>query len=170
MTRFKATIKKFGDHGEKTGWTYVEVPPEVILKIKGPFKKSFRVKGKVDDVLIKNTALIPMGEGYYILCLKAEIRKQIKKFKGDTVVLDLAEDETGLVLQKDFAECLEEDEQASVQFNSLPNGHKNYFNNWITSAKSPETIAKRIAMVLNALSQKMNFGEMIRAEKEKKLG
>ncbi|GAC1590435.1 MAG: hypothetical protein NVS3B19_10930 [Ginsengibacter sp.] len=169
MARFKATIKKFGDHGEKTGWTYVEVPPEIIAKIKGAYKKSFRVKGMIDHVPIKNMALIPMGEGFYILCLKAGIRIELKKIKGDKVDLDLSQDETGLVIHKEFELCLSEDEQALVQFNSLPKGHKNYFNNWISTAKTAETVAKRIVMVLNALSNKMNFAEMVRAEKAKKI-
>ena len=168
MAHFKATIKKFGDHGEKTGWTYVEVPPEIIAKIKGAYKKSFRVKGRVDQVHIKNVALIPMGEGFYILCLKAGIRKELKKIKGDKVDLDLTEDISGLVLHKEFELCLSEDERALEEFKSLPHGHKNYFNNWISSAKTTETIAKRIAIVLNALSNKMNFAEMLRAEKARK--
>ena len=34
MIHFKAVIKKFGEQGEKTGWSYIEVPEEVASKIK----------------------------------------------------------------------------------------------------------------------------------------
>ena len=44
MIQFKAIIKKFNEQGEKTGWSYIEVPEEVASKIKPGYKKSFRVK------------------------------------------------------------------------------------------------------------------------------
>ena len=45
MIHFNAVIKKFNEQGEKTGWTYIEIPEEIASKIKPGYKKSFRVKG-----------------------------------------------------------------------------------------------------------------------------
>jgi hypothetical protein len=45
-------------------------------------KKSFRVKGKLDDQAIEKMALMPMGEGDFIMALKASIRKTLRKQKG----------------------------------------------------------------------------------------
>ena len=168
MVQFKATIKKFKDKGEKSGWTYIEISKEIILQIKGDHKKSFRIKGKLDNYPIKRIALLPMGEGNFIMPLNATMRKGIKKNSG-TLIANLEEDQSEFQLNPDFSDCLDEDEQAKNYFLKLPNGHKNYFNNWINSAKSAATIAKRIAMVLDALSHKMDFGEMIRNQKKLKL-
>ncbi|MEZ4689750.1 MAG: DUF1905 domain-containing protein [Ignavibacteria bacterium] len=61
MITFNTIIKKFSKKGEKTGWTYVEIPVEEAQKIYPGNKKSFRVKGYLDDFKITQTALIPMG-------------------------------------------------------------------------------------------------------------
>ena len=77
MINFKALLQKFGRKGEKTGWTYIDIPKKIADKIKPGGKKSFRVKGKIDDLPIKATALTPMGEGNFILAINAQIRKII---------------------------------------------------------------------------------------------
>ena len=48
MIRFSAVIKRFGSQGEKTGWTYIEVPQELAVQLQPNSRKSFRVKGKLD--------------------------------------------------------------------------------------------------------------------------
>ncbi|HTM92770.1 MAG TPA: YdeI/OmpD-associated family protein, partial [Flavisolibacter sp.] len=63
-------------------------------------------------------------------------------------------------------ECLQDEPEAFEYFNSLPKGHQNYFTNWINSAKTDPTKAKRIAATLNALNKKWDFGQMIRAMKK----
>ena len=75
MIRFKSIIKKFGEQGEKTGWTYIEIPEEVASKIKPGCKKSFRVKGTLDNYPIEKTSLLPMGGGSFIIPINAAIRK-----------------------------------------------------------------------------------------------
>jgi len=39
MYSFKSIILKFASKGEKTGWTYVEIPGDIILKLKLKNKK-----------------------------------------------------------------------------------------------------------------------------------
>ena len=79
MIKFNATIKKFAQQGEKTGWTYIELPAAVAEKLQPGKKQSFRVKGSLDAFVIKGIALIPMGGGDFILPLNASIRKGVKK-------------------------------------------------------------------------------------------
>ncbi|MFX5998869.1 DUF1905 domain-containing protein, partial [Acinetobacter baumannii] len=79
MIQFATIIKKFAKQGEKTGWTYIEIPEAIAQQIKPNNKKSFRVKGKLDSFSIKGIALLPMGEGSFIMALNAEMRKGIKK-------------------------------------------------------------------------------------------
>jgi len=63
MVQFTAVILQFAEQGEKTGWSYVAIPAEIAGKLKPGHKKSFRVKGKLDNYPIRQQALIPMGGG-----------------------------------------------------------------------------------------------------------
>lgn len=82
MVRFTTTIKKFGAKGEKTGWTYIEVPVDMAQELKPDNKKEFKVKGKLDKYAIKRISLIPMGGGLFIMALNADMRKAIGKKRG----------------------------------------------------------------------------------------
>lgn len=69
-------------------------------------------------------------------------------------------------IDADFLACLQDEPAAFDFFNTLPPGHRNYFSKWIESAKTEPTRAKRIAMAVNALARKWDYGEMIRAQKK----
>ena len=78
MVQFSAVLKKFKDKGEKTGWTYIDVPGKITEMLKPGNKKSFRVKGKLDNHSINGVALLPMGGGEFIMAINAEMRKAIE--------------------------------------------------------------------------------------------
>ncbi|MCD6067173.1 MAG: hypothetical protein K0S33_1999 [Bacteroidetes bacterium] len=167
MIRFKATLEQFREKGEKTGWTYIEIPQELAHRIKPDTKKAFRVKGKLDKYEYSAVSLVPMGEGDFIMAVNAEMRKAIKKQKGDEVVVQMEEDKAPRKISSDLITCLKEDKAAEKYFNSLAPSHQKYYSNWIESAKTPETKAKRIAQTLEACSKQMHYGEMMRANKGK---
>ena len=167
MIRFAATILKFKEKGEKTGWTYIEVPGKYAEQLLPGNKKSFRVKGKLDDYEISRVALIPMGEGDFIIAFNADMRKGTMKRHGDTINVSLQLDQTTYQQPEDFIECLHDEPAALNHFKTLAMSHQNYFGKWIESAKTIETRTKRISQALNALSKKMGYSEMIRYEKAK---
>ncbi len=68
--------------GEKTGWTYIEIPPDVAQQLKPGNKKSFRVRGMLDGFAVEGLALMSIGEGKFIMAVKADIRKAIHKHDG----------------------------------------------------------------------------------------
>ena len=162
MISFSTTLMKFGQMGEKTGWTYIVVPKELAEKLKPGNKKSFRVKGKIDKLSIEKLALIPMGGGDFIIAVNATMRKALKKQKGDKVQLKFEIDEQELPLSPEFLECLSDEPEALAYFNKLPPSHRNYYSKWIESAKTKETKAKRIAKAINGLCKKYNFAQMLR--------
>lgn len=168
MIQFKTTIKKYNQQGEKTGWTFIEINTNVAEQLKPNCKKSFRVKGKIDDVVISAIALIPIGAGNFILPLNAELRKKLRKRKNDEVVVALQEDKEGYILNEVLLECLNDEPTAQAFFKSLTQGHQNYFSKWIDSAKTIETQTKRIAMAINAFNNNWDYGTMIRNNKNKK--
>ena len=169
MIQFKAVAKKFGKQGEKTGWTYIEISFDIAEKIKPNHKKSFRVKGKLNNLIIKETALLPMGEGNFILPLNATIRKATGVRAGETINVQMQEDKSEFVHDADFMECLAEEETALLHFNSLAGSHQKYFTKWIQSAKSDITKANLIAKAVNALARKMDYTEMMREGKPERL-
>jgi hypothetical protein len=166
MIQFTTTLLKFGEQGEKTGWTYILVSAKLAEKLKPNNKQSFRVKGKLDNFSISKVALMPMGEGDFIMPVNAAMRKGIKKQKGAEVKVQLSVDNEPLKPPAEFIECLKDDPDAMKGYNKLARSHKNYFTRWIDSAKTDETKAKRIAAAVNALSKGFHFGEMMRAMKE----
>jgi hypothetical protein len=168
MIKFSATIQKFAAQGEKTGWTYIVVPSAIANKLKPGVKKSYRVKGKLDDYEINKVALIPMGEGDFIMPINAAIRKATGKTKGATLKLHLEPDDSPILVSPELLDCLADEPAALKYFNALPQSHRNYFTKWIDSAKTDATKTKRIALVVKTMVKKMDFGAMLRAEREER--
>lgn len=169
MITFTATIQRFDKKGEKTGWSYIEISAAQAKKLKPGTKTSFRVKGKLDRFTIKQIALIPMGDGKFIIPFNATMRKGTGKKHGDNVKVMLEPDESRFLMNADFVACLKDDPMANAYFKTLPAGHQRYFSKWIDSAKTTSTKTKRIVMAVNALARKMGFPEMLREEKRNKL-
>lgn len=168
MPAFTTVIQKFDNQGEKTGWTYIVIPQKIAEQLLPGNKKSFRVKGWIDNYAISHVALIPMGDNTFIMPINAAMRKGIGKGKGAQVNVQLELDTSVKPLSDDFLSCLEEETKAHKYFQTLPPSHQKYFSNWIASAKTDATKEKRIALAVNALAQKKDFGTMIREDKARR--
>ena len=166
MVQFTAIIKRFKDQGEKTGWTYIDIPSSIAQKLVPGNKKGFRVKGKIDDHEFSLIALIPMGGGDFILTMNAAVRKGVGKPLGATVTVKMDVDKEEIKPPSELIECMEDEPEALAYFNSLSPGHQNYFSDWIRSAKTEPTKAKRIAASINAFIKHWDFGQMLRAMKK----
>jgi hypothetical protein len=162
MVEFSTIILQFAEKGEKTGWSYVVIPPDIADNLKPGFKKSFRVKGKLDNFPIARQALLPMGNGEFILPLKAAVRKAIHKNKGAMLKLILEEDNRPLKVSTELMECLADSPKAEKKFKSLPVSHQMYYSKWIDSAKTVGTKAKRISLTIIAMEKNLTYGEMLK--------
>lgn len=168
MISFTTTILKFDQQGEKTGWTYILIPSKIAEQLQPGSKKSFRVKGMLDDHAINGVALIPMGGGDFIMALNADLRRAIGKRKGALLKVQLAVDKIPYQINAAFMECMSDEPSALLHFKSLPVAHQNYFSKWVESAKTEPTKTKRIAQAVSALAKKMGFPEMLRAKKSER--
>ena len=169
MVSFQVLIERFKDKGEKSGWTYIYVPESLALQIKPDCRTSYRVKGFFDALPFEGVAVVPMGEGDYIIPLKAELRRKLRKKEGDLLKVSLEEDKDFKIpMPADLEECLNEQPHFMENFMKQPKSHQNYYFNWINSAKTEPTRAKRIAMTVNAMDKNFDFGQMLRDEKQKK--
>ncbi len=167
MVQFTATIHKFGKKGEKTGWTYFEMPADIVQQLKPGNKKEFKVKGRLDGYAIRRVSVLPMGGGLFIMPLNTVMRRAMGKKQGAILTVQLTEDKSDFVFNKDFMDCLDDEPAAKEFFQSLTGSHQRYFSKWIDSARTEATKTKRIAMAITALARKRGYPEMIRASQGK---
>lgn len=163
MLQFTTTIHKFDAAGEKTGWTYINIPLHLAQELKPNNKKAFRVKGKLDHYAFEGISLVPIGEGNFIMALNASLRKHIKKGKGATLHVQLEIDTKQIQPPEDLLECLADEPAALNNFNKLPKSHQNYYTRWINEAKTSPTRTRRIAKAVVMLARGGDFGEAVRA-------
>jgi hypothetical protein len=169
MVNFKAEIERFEQMGEKSGWTYIFIPQAIAHQIKPDCRKSFRVKGTLDQLPVHGLALVPMGEGDFILALKSSLRKELKKKEGALLQVALEEDlEFKIVMPAEMEECLEQEPHLMKNFMRLPKSHQNYYINWYNAAKTESTRIRRLTMMVEAMDHQMDFGEMLRSSKANK--
>jgi Domain of unknown function (DUF1905)/Bacteriocin-protection, YdeI or OmpD-Associated len=169
MISFSATLEKFGMQGEKTGWIYIPVSAETASEIKPNNKKSFKVKGKIDELTINAVELTAMVEGFFIIPVNTAMRKQMNKSHLDSVYVQLEEDDDLNKLSSELLIAIEAAPEAAAYFNALPPSHKIAYSTWVNAAKSEPVIAKRIAATLKACTLKMSYSDMMKANKEGKL-
>jgi hypothetical protein len=167
MLRYTTTILKFNKKGEKSGWVYIEISESQAHKLKPDTRVSFRVKGVLDRYAFEKVALLPMGDGSFIMPINATMRKATGKKEGDKVKIEMELDERKLTLSPDLMKCLKEEPESLAFFKSLTMSHQVYFSKWIESAKTSATKTKRIVMALAAFSKKQGYSEMIRENKNK---
>ncbi len=168
MISLAATIDQFEEQGEKTGWYYIGIPADVAEQLFPGNKKIFRIRGFLDKYALAHVALMPMGDGSFILPVNQVMRKAIRKAKGAMVQAQLERDDRPMPMAPELLDCLEDDPAAKTFFFSLTPGHRRYFSNWVDGAKTLPTKARRLAICLDGLSKQMDYGAMIRAQKAKR--
>jgi len=163
MVEFTTIILQFAEQGEKTGWTYIEIPADIAQQLIPGNKKSFRVRGMLDGFAVAGMALMPMGGGNFIMALKAEVRKGIRKNAGAMLQVKLEVDTDYKVeIPDELQECFDFEPDALEFFNSLAKSHREYFLKWINDAKTVETRNKRIVNTVNAMMRKWHYNVMIK--------
>ena len=162
MLQLTATIYKYDEAGEKTGWTYINIPADAAQQLKPHNKKSFRVKGLIDDTPVAGIALVPVGEGHFILPLNGALCRQLQKGSGVTVIVKLEVDNNVILPPDDLMACLADEPVALAYFNKLPPSHRNYYTRWINETKTEATRTKRIAQAVNTLAKEGSFGQAVK--------
>lgn len=172
MVEFRAWIEQ-ADRQQgmaMAGWMYVEIPQTITEQLKPGYRQVFRVRGEIDDHPFTGLALMPKGEGDYLLAINGTMRKVLKKRVGDFLVLRLEEDRDFVIeVPEELEWCLADEEGNLLErFRALPKSHRNYFLNHINGAKTDATRTKRIAMTVEAMALGLDFGAMIRLDKARR--
>jgi len=147
-------LEKFPGKG---GWTYARVPE--IAQGDGPFGW-VTVKGSVDHYELKQYKLMPMGDGTLFLPVKAAVRKLIKKQAGDYVQIVLYADEIRIEIPEEIMDCFELEPSATLeQFKAFTPSQQKAYLDWIYQAKSEETKANRILMMMTKVGKNLKLHE-----------
>ncbi|WP_353128516.1 YdeI/OmpD-associated family protein [Parapedobacter pyrenivorans] len=171
MVTFQAEILRAETQGTAMlGWSYVEVPQLIAFQLKPNYKQVYRVRGEIDGHAFSGLALMPKGEGDYILAINGAMRKVLKKGVGDVLSLILEEDKDFTIeMPEDLEVCLLDDEADLMdRFMALAKSHRNYFIKYINEAKTEPTRTKRIIMTVEAMTLGLDFGAMIRLDKARR--
>lgn len=169
MVNLSLEIEQFESNGEKTGWSYVFITQEVAEQLLPDNRREFRVCGLIDQVAVSGICVMPVKPDGFILPLKKSLRKQLRKERGQLVNLQLQHDKDfEIVMPADLEVCLADEEQWMERFMAQPKSHRNYFINWLNTAKTDVTRTKRLMMIVEAMDRGMDFGTMIRTAKVKK--
>ncbi|WP_090391395.1 DUF1905 domain-containing protein [Niabella drilacis] len=161
-----ARLLKFAENGDKTGWTYIEVPAGLAGELLPGNKKAFQVKGFIDSHKIAGVSLLPMGGGNFILPVNAAMRKGIRKKEGALVEVQLQLETKKYELNRELLDCLAEEPEALEYFRSLVPSHQHYFSKWVDAAKTDATKVTRITRCIHGLQRKWDYGQMMRYFKE----
>jgi hypothetical protein len=142
----KYLLEKFPGKG---GWTYTRLPE--IKQDKHAHFGWVKVRGFIDGFEIRKYHLMPIGNGQLFLPVRAEIRKKIKKEKGDLVHVILYQDTEPLEIPEEFILCLKDEPKALKFFMALSESEQKFYVQWIYSAKKEETKINRMAISINKL-------------------
>jgi Bacteriocin-protection, YdeI or OmpD-Associated/Domain of unknown function (DUF1905) len=135
------------------GGAFVLLPPETLEALGGGSR--FRVTGRLNGVEFASSTM-PMGGGQVCLGVHKATRQAAGVSLGDTVDLEVERDDSPrqLDVPEDLIAALSADPAAATAFDRLPFTHRREYVEWITSAKRPDTRARRVAQTLERLNNR----------------
>ncbi len=138
---------------------YIRFPFDV-MKLYG-VKGQVKVKAVFDDAVLYRGSLAKMGLPCHILGITKEIRHQLGKSFGDTVKVEIEQDNDvrEVIVPEDVKTLLDKDPKAKKYYDSLSYTDRKEYMRWIEFAKQAETRARRIGIFLEKLKEKKKFSD-----------
>lgn len=143
---------KLQGKGPGNAWTFLPIPFDV-QKAFGS-KARVPVMGTINGFPFRNS-LMPEGDGTHSMMVNKELQKGAKAGAGDTVAVVIEPDQAPrtIAIPDDLKTLLAKHRPAETAFTKLAYSHKKEFLDWITSAKKPETRAKRLEKTIEMLAE-----------------
>ena len=148
----EVTLEKFPG---KAGWTYAPVG-QLPFKVKTHFG-NLKVSGRLDEVVLTDAHLMPMGKGLRFLPVNAALRKRLGKQAGDAVHLQLfavEEPDAPAISLADFKECLAEVPGVLGAFEALPKLQQQELFGQVTAADSEQQVTQVEAVIAQLTRKK----------------
>jgi hypothetical protein len=142
--RFDGIVERFPD-GFKYFFVRVAFSVEELFGTRG----SIRMTGKLNGIDI-DRGLMPDGNGGHFIILGGELRKKAGLKLGSTAHFELWLHETpdDIVLPEEMEAAFEMEPEGRIMYEKMTPGLQRSVLTYITSAKTPETRAKRAAFLL----------------------
>lgn len=154
-----ALIEKFPGKG---GWSYI-----IITEISPDFRDRFgqvKVTGTIDHYILENATVMPYGNGKFFLPLNANIRKQLQKQAGDTVLIKIYLSRSSKMDETDLKEILADEPNALSFYKDLPENEKSHYLKWINDTQNEEMQVERIAKIVNDLYERSRYERPMKAQ------
>ena len=141
---------------------YLPVPPQVSKQFKNTDR---RVKCILNGKVNIHCALMPKGEGAYMILMHKDLRKKLNAALGDSVRIQLEKDTTeyGIPLSEELKELWEIDPEAYEVFHTLTKGKQRSLIYIVNQGKRSETRVKKAVAILEYLKTvngKLDYREM----------
>lgn len=149
MVTFNTTLEQF----HYNHWSYhLPVSPEITQQFTEGNNR--RVKCTLNKKISINTALMPIGEGSYIL-INQKVRAELSLSDGDKVEVTLKKDnsEYGMPMPESFSVLLDQDEIGSKFFHSLTPGKQRSLIYIVGKVKSIDSQLNKGLAILDHLTE-----------------
>ena len=112
-----------------------------------------RVVCILNDTMEYQCAILPYGEGRFVITVNKKTQKQLNLHFGSTVSVALKPDESeyGLPMPEEFQEVLNQDPEGNAYFQALTDGKKRTFLYIIAQPKSSDLRIKRALTIVEHL-------------------
>jgi hypothetical protein len=160
---FEGTIAKFGVGKARKIWYNVVFLPEAVRTLL-PFdgRRPLRVEGEIAAIPIAN-AFMPTGDGRYYVIVAPSVLKDGNVRLGDEVEMRFRiADQNKVDVPDALRRAVNHDQKTAKLWEALTPGKKRMLAQHVATAKTPGTLDKRIAEVLEALAL---FGGDMRARR-----
>ena len=147
--QFKATLQAAGPKG---AWTFLQLTPEQSASLGQ--RGRVPVVGTLNGFPIR-TSVAPVGDATHAMIINKEMQAGAHVKAGDEVKVSLEIDTAPRTVETptDLKKALARDPQAKAFFKELSYTHRKDYVTWITSAKRPETRARRVEETVKLLSE-----------------
>ena len=123
-------------------WTFVTLPKDASAKL--PSRGMTTVEGTINGIAFRAT-LEPDGQKSHWLKVNRKLSKAAGAEAGDEVTLELASEASEPTVPADLRKALAADPKARALWEEITINARTDWIHWVTSAKQPETRARRVA-------------------------
>jgi hypothetical protein len=147
---FRATIQK---SRTKLWGSHVRVPHAVVRALTSDGGR--RVIRSLNGSAEHQCALIPHGEGDYVLVVNTRWLRTLGLGPGDSINVRLRKDQSryGLPVPEEFAEALRQDREGNRLFHALSPGRRRTLLHLVGTVKRPDLRALRASVILQHLHE-----------------
>ena len=112
-----------------------------------------RVVCTLNDTIEYQCAILPYGEGRFVITVNKKIQKQLNLVFGSAVQVVLKKDDSvyGLPMPEEFQEVLNQDAEGHTYFEALTDGKKRTFLYIVAQPKNSDLRIKRALIIVEHL-------------------